>query len=104
MPINWRRRRTKEFGKSELFKWEDGLLSVVKIRQNSTCALCGKEIKKGCYCLGVHYMKVCINCSDKFIDNFTESLKEQEKTAEALKKNIRENLGEYVKNNVINSV
>lgn len=101
MPIaNYR----EDFGRVRLYKWEEGLFNVVKIRNESRCHICDKEIKKGCYCLGVNYWKVCLGCAENFIKNFLSSLDEQKKMAKELQKSIETNRGEYNKNNLINSI
>ena len=101
MPINI---FGKEVGKLELFKWEYKLFKITKIKKDNYCRLCNKVIKSGCYCLGEDYCKICLECVNKVIDNFQQSLKEIKKITKPLKELLEKNKGEYIKNNLINSV
>lgn len=102
MPIRvWK----EELGKFELFKWENGLFKIIKTRRDCKCYGCEKIIKKGCYALGSNsYYKICVDCYDKFYNNFTESLREQKQVADKVKEYLEKHKGEIMKNNVINSV
>jgi len=102
MPIkHW----DKDLGKLELYKWEKGLFEFIKIRKESKCYGCDKTIKKGCYCLGGNsYNKICLDCANRFCDNFNKSLNEHKKMANKVKEYLEKNKGEMMKNNVINSV
>ena len=73
MPLKlWR----EELGRLVLFKGEEGIFRVTKIKKDSNCNGCEKTIKKGCYCLGGGYSKICLDCANKFINNFNSSLEE----------------------------
>jgi hypothetical protein len=105
MPIRAMYGRDVEFGRTELYNWEEGLFNVIKARtKGKHCMICGKEIKPGCYCLGIHYYKVCIQCAEQFCDNFLKSLALQKNKAEELKKLLIDKKGEYDKNNIANSL
>jgi hypothetical protein len=88
----------------ELTKCDLELFGLNKIRLDSTCKICQKTIKKGCYCLGKGYSKYCLDCSPKLIDNAVKSMKGYTITLKKLKANLENNKTEYMRHNLANSL
>jgi hypothetical protein len=92
-------------GTVELTKADLELFSLTKIRVDTKCNMCQKEIKRGCYCLGKNiYSKYCLDCAPKLINNAVKSMNEYIKTFTNLKNILDKNKQEYVRNNLANSL
>lgn len=90
-----------------MFKWEDEMFDLKKIKMDNDCLMCQSKIKKGCYAYGSSYLssgRICINCMDIFVKNFIESMKQLEKMAKDTLDDLNSNKGKLLKNNLISSV
>jgi hypothetical protein len=91
-------------GTLELTKADLELFSLTKIRLDSTCLICEKTIKKGCYCLGKGYHKYCLDCSPILINNAVKSMNALTTSLKKLKSILDINKTEYIRHNLANSL
>lgn len=105
MPINYFSK--ERFGSYSMYKWEEEMFELKKIKSENTCLKCGNKIAKGCFAYGSSYLqsgRICLNCIQDFVDNFVDSIKELEKMAKKTITDLNAKKGELLKNNLINSV
>jgi len=91
-------------GELNLYKTDENMLRVVKIRNGTTCSVCDRKISPKSYCLGGGYHKICLNCYEKFLNNFIKSLDGYKEKAKALIESIKSKENKLTKNNILAKV
>lgn len=95
-----------EIGKLRLYKWEETLFYKIKTRREHNCMVCDNCIKRGNYVYGSFYWsrRICINCFERFMNNFIISLNEYKEKANNSLKYFKKDYWMMIKNNVVASV
>ena len=88
----------------ELTKGDVELFSLTKIRQDTSCSMCGKTIRKNCFCLGKGYNKYCLDCAPALITNAIKSLNNIIESLKKVKTILNNNKTEYTRHNLANSL
>ena len=92
-------------GRLALCGHDERMLKLTKSRVKSDCGICDKRISAKSYCLGGGcYTKICLNCYEKFLNQFILSIEGYKAQAIALIENIKSKSSKLTKNNILAKV
>jgi len=80
-------------------------LILIKSRCVKNCCMCGNTISTNSFCLGKSggcwYDRICLNCSETFLNNFIESIEKFKQIGINALKDIKENENKYKEINAV---
>lgn len=85
----------------ELSKHDAEIFSTIKTKQEWTCMICDNKINSGSMVLGAGYVKVCLSCADKFLENIEYSFKSRAEEIKKVKDYLIENKEQFEKINMV---
>ena len=89
-------------GKVRPYKTDTDMIKIVKCRASAKCLVCKNKIPSRSFCMGgCWWNRVCLNCSEQFLNNFIESIDDFKQVGIDTLKQIQENKEEYEAVNVM---
>ena len=76
--------KRKYYLKFKPYRTDMNIFRIVKTRQEHTCSICKKKIPKKSYVFGRGWIKLCLECGEKFSN---ESIKEFKNIIKIIKLN-----------------
>jgi len=86
------------------YKSDMDIFKIVKLKTTNMCSCCEKKLNIGTHVFGTQWVRLCINCGQKFNDKAIKEFKDIVKMIKKVKKEVIKNKDKYDAENIVASL